>query len=112
MLGYPDQAMRMCNEKEAHARQLGHAFNLGYALTMGAYAFDYRCEPEQLLERAREAGRLAREQGIPTFMKRWFRRSRGWRACAAAVTCRSRSSCCARGSRTGTGLAVTPASPT
>ena len=66
MLGYPDQAMRISNEKDAHARRLGHALNLGYALTVGAYAFDYRCEPEQLLERAREADRLAREQGIPT----------------------------------------------
>ena len=65
MLGYPDQAVRICNEKDAHARQLGHALNLGYALTLGAYAFDYRCEPEKLLERAREADRLAREHGIP-----------------------------------------------
>ena len=65
MLGYPDQAVQMSNEQDAHARRLGHAFNLGYALTVGAYAFDYRCEPEQLLERAREADRLAREQGIP-----------------------------------------------
>ena len=56
MSGYPDQAMRICIEKEAHARQLGHALNLGYALTMGAYAFDYRCEPEKLLERARGGG--------------------------------------------------------
>jgi predicted ATPase len=65
MLGYPDQAMQMSNEQDAHARQLGHALNLGYALTVGAYVFDYRCEPEQLLEHAREADRLAREQSIP-----------------------------------------------
>ena len=65
MLGYPDQAVQMSNEQDAHARRLGHALDLGYALTVGAYAFDYRCEPEQLLERAREADRLAREQGIP-----------------------------------------------
>jgi class 3 adenylate cyclase/tetratricopeptide (TPR) repeat protein len=63
MLGYPDQAMRISNEKDAHARRLGHALNLGYALTVGAYAFDYRCEPEQLLERAREANPRAREPG-------------------------------------------------
>jgi predicted ATPase len=65
MLGYPDQAVRISNEKDAHARRLGHALDLGYALTVGAYAFDYRCEPEELLERAREANRLAREQGLP-----------------------------------------------
>jgi tetratricopeptide (TPR) repeat protein len=69
MLGYPDQAMRISDEKDAHARRLGHSLNLGYALTVGAYAFDYRCEPEKLLGRAREAGRLAREQGIPTLFE-------------------------------------------
>jgi tetratricopeptide (TPR) repeat protein len=65
MLGYPDQAVQMSNEQDAHARRLGHALNLGYALTVGAYPFDYRCEPEQLVERVREADRLAREQSIP-----------------------------------------------
>ena len=65
MLGYPDQAVQVSEEKDAHARRLGHAFNLGFALTLGAYAFDYRCEPERLLERVSEADRLAREQSIP-----------------------------------------------
>jgi class 3 adenylate cyclase len=64
MLGYPDQAVRISDEKDAHARQLGHALNLGYALTVGAYTFDYRREPEQLAERGREADRLGREQNI------------------------------------------------
>jgi tetratricopeptide (TPR) repeat protein len=66
MLGYPDQAVRLSDEKDAHARRLGHALDLGYALTVLAYAFDYRCEPQRLLERVREADRVAREQGIPT----------------------------------------------
>ena len=65
MLGYPDQAVQVSDEKDAQARRLGHAFNLGFALTLGAYAFDYRCEPERLLERVGEADRLAREQSIP-----------------------------------------------
>ena len=65
MLGYPDQAVQVSDEKDAHARRLGHAFNLGFALTFGAYVFDYRCEPERLLERVSEADRLAREQSIP-----------------------------------------------
>jgi predicted ATPase len=34
-------------------------------LSFGAYAFDYRCEPERLLQRLREADRLAREQSVP-----------------------------------------------
>jgi tetratricopeptide (TPR) repeat protein len=65
MLGYPDQAVRVSDEKDAHARRLGNAFNLGFVLTLGAYAFDYRREPERLLERVSEAERLAREHSIP-----------------------------------------------
>jgi predicted ATPase len=65
MLGYPDQAVQLSHQQEDHARRLGHALNLGYALTVGAYPFDYRCEPEQLLARVREADRVGREQGIP-----------------------------------------------
>jgi class 3 adenylate cyclase len=65
MLGLPDQAVQVSEKTDAHARRLGHAFNLGYALTLGAYTFDYRCEPERILERVSEADRLAREQSIP-----------------------------------------------
>jgi adenylylsulfate kinase-like enzyme len=65
MLGYPDQAVLLNEETSAQARRLGHAFNLGFALTFGAYVFDYRREPERLLERVREADRLAREQSVP-----------------------------------------------
>ena len=65
MLGYPDKAVQVSEEKDAHARRLGHAFNLGSALSFGAWVFDFRREPERLLERVREADRLAREQSIP-----------------------------------------------
>ena len=65
MLGYPDQAVQISDEKDAHARRVGHPFNLGWALSFGAYAFVYRCEPERLLERVSEADRFAREQSIP-----------------------------------------------
>jgi predicted ATPase len=51
--------------KDAQARELGNAFNLGFVLTLGAYTFDYRCETEPLLERIHEADRVAREQSIP-----------------------------------------------
>lgn len=64
MLGYPDQAMQVSDESSAHARTVGHAFNLVWALTFGAYAFAYRYEPQRLLDRVGEADRLAREQGI------------------------------------------------
>jgi class 3 adenylate cyclase/tetratricopeptide (TPR) repeat protein len=65
MLGYPDRAVRISDEKDAHARTLGHALDLGYALTVGAYPFDYRREPARLAERVGEADRLARQQDLP-----------------------------------------------
>jgi len=58
----------MNEETDAHAQLLGHPFNLGFALTLGAYVFDYRCEPEPLFQRIAEAERLEREQSVP-FMK-------------------------------------------
>ena len=36
ILGYPDQALRLSYEKDAHARRRGHPFDLGFALTTGA----------------------------------------------------------------------------
>jgi class 3 adenylate cyclase/tetratricopeptide (TPR) repeat protein len=68
MLGFPDKAVRLSDERDAHARRLGDPFNLGFALTLGAYVFDYRCEPARLLERIREVERLEREHSVP-FMK-------------------------------------------
>jgi class 3 adenylate cyclase/tetratricopeptide (TPR) repeat protein len=68
MLGYPDQAVQWSDEKDAYARQLEDAFNLGFALTLGAYAFDYRGEPERLLERVSEVERAEEERSVP-FMR-------------------------------------------
>ena len=65
MLGYPDEAVRVSDAKDAHARELGNAFNLGFVLTLGAYVFDYRREPSRMLERVNEADLIAREQSIP-----------------------------------------------
>ena len=69
MLGYPDQAVQMSDQKDAHARRLGHAFDIGWALTWGTYVFDYRCEPDRLLARVHEADRIGREQSIPVLYK-------------------------------------------
>ena len=33
ILGYPDRALRLNDEKDAHARRRGHPFDLGFALT-------------------------------------------------------------------------------
>jgi class 3 adenylate cyclase/tetratricopeptide (TPR) repeat protein len=65
MLGYPDQAAQLSDQKDADSRQLGQPFDVGWALTWGAYVFDYRREPDRLLARFDEADRIGREQSIP-----------------------------------------------
>jgi hypothetical protein len=65
MLGYPDRAVRLSDEKDAHARRRGHPLNLGVALTMGAHEFDCRYDHEDLRRRAEDCERLGRENGLP-----------------------------------------------
>jgi class 3 adenylate cyclase len=65
MLGYPDRAVRLSDEKDSDARRRGHAFDLGWALTDGAGAFDLRCEPEKLRIRAEECERVGRKNSLP-----------------------------------------------
>ena len=49
----------LSDQKDADARRLGHPFDIGWALTWGAYVFDYRREPDRLLA-ARQRGRSPR----------------------------------------------------
>ncbi len=65
ILGYPDRASRSNVEKDAHARQRGHPFDLGLALTYGAHEFDHRFGHENLRQRAEEIERLGRENSLP-----------------------------------------------
>jgi class 3 adenylate cyclase/tetratricopeptide (TPR) repeat protein len=65
MLGYPDRALRLNDEKDAHARRRGHPVDLGIGLTMGAHEFDHRCDHEDLRKRAEECERLGRENSLP-----------------------------------------------
>ena len=64
MLGYPDRALRLSDEKDAHARQRGHPFDLGMALTMGRMIRS-PLEHEDLRKRAEECERLGRENSLP-----------------------------------------------
>jgi hypothetical protein len=48
ILGYPEQAVKIRDAQEAHARRLGHAFNLSWCLTYGALLFEHVGEPEEL----------------------------------------------------------------
>ena len=69
MLGFPDQAAQLSDEKDADSRRLGQPFDIGWALTWGAYVYDYRHEPDRLLTRVGEADRVGREQIVPLFSK-------------------------------------------
>ncbi|MFL5288036.1 MAG: AAA family ATPase [Rhodopila sp.] len=64
VLGFPDQALRLENEATAHARRLGHPFNLGWVLTKGAHEFDHSYSYEDLHKRAEEVERLGRENSM------------------------------------------------
>ncbi len=65
LFGYPAQAIQIRDAEEAHARGLGHPFDLGWALTMGATVFDSVGRPDELLKRVEEAERLGREHSLP-----------------------------------------------
>jgi class 3 adenylate cyclase len=65
ILGYPEQAMKIDEGKEAHARRRGHPFDLGWALTTGAELFDFLREPDEWLKRVEEGDRVGRENSLP-----------------------------------------------
>jgi tetratricopeptide (TPR) repeat protein len=71
MLGYPDQALRLGGERDAHARQRGHPFDLGFALSIGVHEFDHRYDHEDLRGRAEEIERLGRENSLPVLWAMW-----------------------------------------
>ena len=77
ILGYPDRALRLNSEKEAHARRRRHPFVLGFALTTGAHEFDCRRTHEDLRELAEECERLGRENGLPVMWAIWAPRLYG-----------------------------------
>jgi hypothetical protein len=64
MLGYPDQARRASDASVDHARTVGHAFNLVWALTFSAYAYGYARDEAGLAEHLDEAQRRAEEQAL------------------------------------------------
>jgi class 3 adenylate cyclase/predicted ATPase len=65
MLGYPKQAVKISDAGRAHARQLGHPFDLGWALTVGADVFNHLGVPDEALKRTEEAKRLGRDNSLP-----------------------------------------------
>jgi hypothetical protein len=51
ILGYPEQAPRISDAKDAHARRRWHPFDLGWALTVGVEVFDYLRELDEMVKR-------------------------------------------------------------
>jgi predicted ATPase len=65
MLGFPEQATKIAEALDAHARERGYPFDLGWALTTGAQVLGFLDEPDEWLTRIEEANRVGRENGFP-----------------------------------------------
>lgn len=65
MWGYPDRAVQEGEAIVAHARQLGHPYNIGWVLHMSSWLADFRREPAQMLMRAVEVEQLGRSHSLP-----------------------------------------------
>ena len=65
ILGYPKQAADIVKDRDDHARLINHPFNTAFALTLGAWVFHYRQEPEKQYARKAEVQKLARDAGLP-----------------------------------------------
>jgi tetratricopeptide (TPR) repeat protein len=68
MLGYPDEAVRICEEKDRVAREDGNPWNIAYAFGgLGSWVFEYRGEFQILMQRAAECEKIGRENGLSFF---------------------------------------------
>jgi len=77
IIGYPDQAVAASNDRDDHARRRNHPFDLAFSLTLGAQAFDFLCEPDELMRRAEEADSVGRRFGVSLFFEVMAEVSRG-----------------------------------
>ena len=65
--GFADEAARISDAKDALAADYGSHFIQGFALTYGAFAFDFRGEPARLRERAERAIQVGRDAHLPLY---------------------------------------------
>ena len=65
MLGHPEQAVRITDAAHNHARQVGHPFDLGWALTAGPLVLDFLREHDAWLKRIEEGDRVGRDNSLP-----------------------------------------------
>ncbi len=67
LLGFPDRALRQCNEAIALAEKLAHPYSMAMALIWSGWTHIGRWETDQVLERSREAIRLSAKHDFPLF---------------------------------------------
>jgi class 3 adenylate cyclase/tetratricopeptide (TPR) repeat protein len=65
ILGYPQQAVDIVKDRDNHTRLMNHPFDTAFALTLGAWVFHYRQEPELQYARIAEVEKLAQDAGLP-----------------------------------------------
>jgi predicted ATPase len=68
MLGYPEQAVRIKDASEVHARRRGHPFDQAWVLLSGSGdVFDFLGQPDEILKRIEEGDQVARENSLSYF---------------------------------------------
>ena len=89
IMGLPDQAAKLCADKDDIARSLAHPYSLSWALTWGAIPHLYRGDYDAVQRSASEGVRIAQEHGlaytgaIGTMALGWVRAQRG--QCAEGI---------------------------
>jgi predicted ATPase len=68
LLGYPDQALERSREALALAKELGHPYTLGFALSVAAFFHQLRREDQTARERNEAMLQLSTEKGFPLFV--------------------------------------------
>ena len=78
ILGYPDRALRLSDEKDAHARRRGHPFDLGFALTTGAHEFDHRLTTRTCASAPKNVSGWAGRTACPCCGRIWHPLDMAW----------------------------------
>jgi len=76
-LGYPDQALKKCQESLLVAQRTSHPLSLVYAYVMASSFYQFRREERQAQESAEAAIALCKEHGFPYWLA-WAQTLRGW----------------------------------
>jgi class 3 adenylate cyclase len=70
--GYPERSLARMEEAVAHAREIGHPFNLVFTLTPGSTCLFYLGRSQQLLAHCDEAETVVKEEALGAFAEQVF----------------------------------------